>query len=60
MKIGFGLLRPTFKELLHWRHVAVGKAVQESENVFNCDLVDGSITEFFDIPLNDGPISDIH
>ena len=24
MKRGFGLLRPTFTELLHWRYVAVG------------------------------------
>jgi hypothetical protein len=36
--------------------VAFGEAVQECEDVFRGDLVDGSITEFFDIPLDDGPV----
>ena len=36
--------------------VSLGEAVQESEDVFRGDLVDGSITEFPDIPLDDGPV----
>jgi hypothetical protein len=36
--------------------VAFGEAVQEGEDVFRGDLVDGSITEFFDIPFDDGPV----
>ena len=34
--------------------VSFGEAVQEGENVFWSDLVDGSITEFLDIAFNDG------
>jgi hypothetical protein len=36
--------------------VSLGEAIQECEDVFRGDLVDGSITEFFDIPLDDGPV----
>ena len=34
--------------------VSLGEAVQEVEDVYRGDLVDGAITEFFDIPLDDG------
>jgi hypothetical protein len=33
--------------------VSFGKAVHECEDVFRCNLVDGSITEFFDVTLDD-------
>ena len=33
--------------------VSLGEAIQEGEDVFWRDLVDGSITEFSDIPLDD-------
>ena len=36
--------------------VPFGKTVQECKDLLQGDLVDGSITEFFDIPLNDGPV----
>ena len=36
--------------------VSFGEAVQEGEDLFRGDLVDGSITEFIDIPLDDGPV----
>ncbi len=36
--------------------VAFGEAVQESEDVFRGNLVDGSITEFFDVALDDSPV----
>jgi hypothetical protein len=34
--------------------VSLGEAIQECEDVFRCDLVDGTITKLFDIPLDDG------
>jgi hypothetical protein len=36
--------------------VSFGEAVQEGEDLFRGDLVDGSITEFLDKPLDDGPV----
>ena len=33
--------------------VSFGEAVQKGEDVFRGDLVDGAITEFFDIPFDD-------
>mgnify|MGYP001822786119 CR=1 FL=1 len=36
--------------------VAVGEAVQEGEDVFRGDLIDGTITKFPDVPLDDGPV----
>ncbi len=36
--------------------ISFGESVQKSEDVFRGDMVDGSITEFFDIPLDDGPV----
>ena len=36
--------------------VSLGEAVQKGEDVFRGDLLDGSIIEFFDIPLDDGPV----
>ena len=36
--------------------VAFGEAVQECKDLFRGDLVDGSITEFLDKPLDDGPV----
>ena len=34
--------------------VSLGEAVQEGKDVFRGDMVDRSITEFLDIPLDDG------
>jgi hypothetical protein len=36
--------------------VSFGEAVQEGEDVFRDDLVDRTITKFFDIPLDDYPV----
>ena len=36
--------------------VSFGEAVQEGEDVFRGDLVDRTITKFFDIPLDDCPV----
>jgi hypothetical protein len=36
--------------------VAFGESVQEGEDVFWRDLVDGSITKFLDVPFDDGPV----
>jgi hypothetical protein len=40
----------------HLRKIIVGKAVQEGEDVFRGDLINRTITEFFDIPIDDGPV----
>ena len=36
--------------------IPFGEAVQEGEDVFRGDLIDGTITEFFNEPLNNGLI----
>ena len=40
----------------HLRKIIVGEAVQEGEDVFRGDLINRTITEFFDIPIDDGPV----
>jgi hypothetical protein len=36
--------------------ISFGEAVQEGEDVFRGDLIDGTITEFFNEPLDNGLI----
>ncbi len=38
------------------RFVSFGEAVQKCEDVFRGDLINVTITEFPDIPLDDGPV----
>ncbi len=40
--------------------VSLGEAVQECKDLFRGDLVDGTITEFPDISLDDGPVGSHH
>jgi hypothetical protein len=37
--------------------VSLGEAVQECKDLFRGDLLNGTITEFLDKPLDDGPVS---
>lgn len=38
------------------RVVSFGKVVQKYEGVFRADLINGTITEYPDIPLDVGPV----